>query len=93
MLTAYVRDMVARNGWTTVPLPWTQEELVLIVSNTDSLKAAKEKNPGFVDYLLEEIDIIMPRERDFMALRNIHLVKKHIGGRILKRAPQGDQTV
>lgn len=85
MLTAYVRDVIIRNGWATVTLPWTEGEPILIVSSTDSLKVAKEKNPGLVDYFLEEIDIILPRERDFTALRNIHRVKKHIGGRIIKR--------
>lgn len=93
MLTAYVRNMVTRNGWATVTLPWTEGENILIVSNTDSLKAAKEKNPDLVDYMLGELEILDPRERDLTALRNLHLIKKIIGGRICKRIPQGAQTV
>jgi hypothetical protein len=93
MLTAYVRNMVTRNGWATVTLPWTEGEHILIVSDSDSLKVAQEQNPGLVDYLLEEVEILDPRERDFTALRNLHLIKKIIGGRICKRVPQHSQTV
>jgi len=89
MLTASVRDTVIRTGWATVVLPWTQGERVLIVATPAMVETAKKQNPGLVDYLLEEFDIIDPQEMDFTALRNIHLVKKHVGGRVCKRLPPG----
>jgi len=85
MLTPLIRQVIIRKGWSPVELPWLKGERVLVVSSDTQVAAAKEKYPGLVDYLLEELDLILPHERDFTALKNINLVKKHIGGRIIER--------
>lgn len=84
MLTAYMRDMIARTGWAAMALPWTQGERVLVIADPACLKPAQEQHPGLVDYLFEELTLLEPLKRDFTALRNIHLIKKIIGGRVCK---------
>ncbi|OGS32967.1 MAG: hypothetical protein A2218_10295 [Elusimicrobia bacterium RIFOXYA2_FULL_53_38] len=84
MLTAYMRDRITRTGWAAMALPWTQGERVLVIADPTSLKPAQEQHPGLVDYLLEELALLDWHKRDFTALRNIHLIKKIIGGRVCK---------
>jgi hypothetical protein len=93
MLTPLIHQVIVRKGWSPVMLPWLKGERVLVVSNNAQVKAAKERFPGLVDYLLEEIALIEPLVDDLMALNNIHLVKKHIGGRVRVLPSENIQTV
>lgn len=82
MLSAYVCDRIAKQGWATVAFPWTKGEVALVVGRIEDVDAARKAHPGLADYLLEELDILEPLRFDLKSMRDIYCIKKILGGRV-----------